>query len=264
MRYYILISILLLARICLSQEVRNIHFEQNGKVINIYYDLNSEGNYKVRVFCSEDNGNTWGAPLKSVKGNIGENQKRGSNKLITWDVLKERDELSGNIQFKIEAILISFIGTSGTFIDERDAQEYKWIKKGSKIWMAENLKYDTKDRNSKCYQKQVINCDIYGRLYNWKTAKIVCPTGWHLPSNNDWDLYKQNAGTMQGSPSQTMAGMHIPGAGYQHIRQVGYWWTSDSRSGNNYWARYCSWADCFLSRKSYPRSNSFSVRCTKD
>jgi len=51
------------------------------------------------------------------------------------------------------------------------------------------------------------NCDKYGRLYDWATAmalpsscnesscssqiqpkhKGICPSGWHIPSNDDWD-----------------------------------------------------------------------------
>jgi len=31
------------------------------------------------------------------------------------------------------------------------------------------------------------NCEKYGRLYDWFTANKVCPSGWHLPSNEDWD-----------------------------------------------------------------------------
>jgi hypothetical protein len=35
----------------------------------------------------------------------------------------------------------TFTGDSGTFIDSRDNHEYKWVRLGDQIWMAENLAY---------------------------------------------------------------------------------------------------------------------------
>jgi uncharacterized protein (TIGR02145 family) len=32
------------------------------------------------------------------------------------------------------------------------------------------------------------NCDKYGRLYDWATALTVCPDGWHLPSDEEWNV----------------------------------------------------------------------------
>jgi uncharacterized protein (TIGR02145 family) len=71
--------------------------------------------------------------------------------------------------------------------------------------MAKNLNYNAS--GSKCYSDDIANCATYGRLYNWETAMAlpgcgegtscssqinakhrgICPSGWHIPSNADWD-----------------------------------------------------------------------------
>jgi len=53
--------------------------------------------------------------------------------------------------------------------------------------MAQNMNYRPQPGRSGCYEKDIANCNKYGRLYDWKTAKIVCPTGWHLPTGQEWD-----------------------------------------------------------------------------
>lgn len=107
--------------------------------------------------------------------------------------------------------LNNFTGDSGIFIDDRDGHEYKWIKIGEQIWMAENLAYlpginrstqisETLPRyyvygygtNSKIYidvsaAKTTSNYKIYGVLYNWQAAIPACPDGWHVPTDAEWE-----------------------------------------------------------------------------
>ena len=80
----------------------------------------------------------------------------------------------------------------GTFTDSRDGKEYKTVKIGEQVWMAENLNFAAED--SKCYEDNASNCDKYGRLYNWEMAKEVCPNGWHLPSDAEWQTLVDFAG----------------------------------------------------------------------
>jgi len=77
--------------------------------------------------------------------------------------------------------------SSGDFIDIRDNQSYKWVILGEQVWMSENLNYITSE-GSWCYANERINCDIYGRLYNFETSQNACPSGWHLPSDYEWKV----------------------------------------------------------------------------
>jgi uncharacterized protein (TIGR02145 family) len=80
----------------------------------------------------------------------------------------------------------------GTFTDPRDGKTYKTITIGKQTWMAENLNYEAS--GSKSYDNSESNSQKYGRLYNWETAKKVCPPGWHLPSDKEWQELVNFAG----------------------------------------------------------------------
>ena len=88
-----------------AQSISNIRFEKSGKLIDVFYDFtaNDDATYTMTLFCSQDGGMTWGAPLKKVTGDVGENIKPGIKKKVTWNVLEEQDKLVGEIKFKLEA-----------------------------------------------------------------------------------------------------------------------------------------------------------------
>ncbi|MBR6832336.1 MAG: hypothetical protein IKM81_02940 [Fibrobacter sp.] len=76
----------------------------------------------------------------------------------------------------------------GTFTDARDDQVYKYTTIGKQAWMAENLRYDD---GSACAEE---TCSSKGRIYGMQNALVACPTGWHLPSSDEWNELFYNIG----------------------------------------------------------------------
>jgi len=171
---------------------------------------------------------------------------------------------------------------SGSFTDARDSKTYKTVKLDNQTWLAENLNYNA--NGSKCYENQESNCQKYGRLYNWSTAKSACPSGWHLPSDNEWQVLVdgssgEGAGTMLKSSSGWESNSNgedafgfsaLPGGygdssgDFDFVGKYGSWWSSTEGSASNAYGRDVSYSGANVHRDNYGKTYFFSVRCVQD
>jgi len=119
------------------------------------------------------------------------------------------------------------------FCDERDGKIYSYVKIDNLIWMAQNLNYDNNESVGLCYKNIKENCDTYGRLYNWEMVQGICPDGWRIPKDSEFN-------TIDWSDKNDFVA--LPGGiktsvDFSQIGYTGYWW-SDSKtiyySGNNH------------------------------
>ena len=60
----------------------------------------------------------------------------------------------------------------------------------------DNLDWKNFNKGAWCYyENDEFNNDKYGKLYNWYAAmssRNICPSGWRVPSNEDWGLIDSN------------------------------------------------------------------------
>ena len=126
----------------------------------------------------------------------------------------------------VSVILPGFCGPSGTcsgnITDSRDNKTYATVQIVNQCWMVENLNIGNRidgvseqTNNSiiekYCYGDDPANCNIYGGLYQWDEMMAygtsvntkgpgprgICPTGWHIPTDNEWKCLEMNLGMIQ-------------------------------------------------------------------
>ena len=92
--------------------------------------------------------------------------------------------------------------TTGSFVDSRDGQIYKFVTIGNQVWMAENIRYTEKNNTGafigRCLDQAYglidKDCPEQGRFYkNQDTYDnsvndmwTACPMGWHVPDTTEW------------------------------------------------------------------------------
>jgi hypothetical protein len=159
---------------------------------------------------------------------------------------------------KLLILLLFFVANifaQNTFTDSRDGQVYKYVKIGTQTWMAENLNYKI-ESGSWCYDNEESNCEKYGRLYDWNTAIKVCPKGWHLPSDEEWDDIVLN-----GFSDLQIGGFRGIDGNFYDVGSDSAWWTATENSEDNEGAYIL---DINFSIDINDKSCGFSVRCVKD
>lgn len=156
-----------------------------------------------------------------------------------WNSSPTRDELMrvnfdrwlnpSNVVLTINSRSISF--TCGNKLVDRQLNVYGTVQIGSQCWMAENLRYEV-PATSKCYEDNPENCNIYGRLYRLSAAKIACPRGWHLPSDEEWKKMERQIG--MSSTDANMTGFRGINLGSKIAGQIELWNSGVLKSNLNF------------------------------
>ena len=166
--------------------------------------------------------------------------------------------------------LFSFLMICG-FAIVANAQNFKTVRIGNQIWMAENLNITVPD--SWCYNDNPGMGPKYGRLYTWEAAKKACPAGWRLPTENDWAQLidflggEDKAGKqlrMGGSCgfNASLGGLTDVG-NYRLLDMYGTFWTSSSYDSDHAWYIYITSTSSNVTKTYFSKKYGFSVRYIK-
>jgi len=161
------------------------------------------------------------------------------------------------------------------------------VKIGSQTWTAENI---NNEGGGVCYDNDPSYCAKYGRLFTWGEALIACPSGWRLPSDDDWTQLVNYAGgeEIAGERLKSTSGwdwnnfFNISGNGTDdygfsalpsgHGDSEGdfygpgstFWWSATEDGSEDAWRRGILSSDERVFRQSHKKGNLYSVRCVKN
>ena len=177
--------------------------------------------------------------------------------------------------------------------DIRDSKTYQTVQIGSQCWMAEDLIYGTEipytqDQRDNCvaekYHNPASSIQHPASAYQWDEMmqyddtpgdQGFCPPGWHVPTENDWNILfaNFNGNGLAGSPLKAsgFSGFNALLSGVRDIRSswdlngfAGVYWSSSSWGSAKAWGHGVNLVDPSVSRYPALRGNAFSVRCVQD
>ncbi len=204
--------------------------------------------------------------------------------------------------------------------DFRDGKSYATIQIGIQCWMAENMNIGTRIDGANtqgdngtiekyCYNNEEDSCSVYGGLYQWDEmmqyvasgadVQGICPTGWHLPTDDEWKTMEMQLGmsqseadytgwrgTDEGGKMKEVGTAHwnspnsaatnssgftaLPGGSrsssgsFNSLGHLGHWWSSSELSGTYAWYRGLSYAVGQVYRDYGDKTYGYSVRCLKN
>ena len=192
-----------------------------------------------------------------------------------------------------------------------DSNYYTTVKIGNQIWMAENLRtskfangisipkvldnlqwgnltspaYSWYDNDSVEYDSK------FGKFYNWyavNDSRSVSPTGWHVPSKQEWGtlvnyvggidvaggMLKENCSGIWNPPNagaNNKFGFTALPSGYRNsygtfddVYYNGYWWTSTQEDALFSYYQPALFDQVFVFMSYYDKDVGYTLRCVKN
>jgi len=189
----------------------------------------------------------------------------------------------------------SIVNCGSPITDIRDNKVYPTVQIGTQCWMAANLNYGSQIAGSStqrdncivekyCYNDIPVRCTTGSVFYQWDelmqydfsvSNQGLCPPGWHVPTENDWNILFVNwtNNGFAGSPlkysgysgyNALLAGTRLFNISWSYDGFATFFWSSTAYTSTKAWAHVMNDYDPSVALYPASRANAFSVRCLKD
>jgi len=194
-------------------------------------------------------------------------------------------------------------------VEDVDGNVYHFLTIGTQIWFIQNLR-TTRYRNGEAistiddwmqwrdattglycnYSDDANYVFKYGSIYNWYAvadSRGLCPIGWHVPSESDWNTlvaflggttiagyklkstegwrYEYNGGNGDNSSGfSALPAASKDGPSYDQIDANAKWWSSTEYSWQVAYSTFVSFKGSPIGQGKTFKYYGFSVRCLKD
>lgn len=196
-------------------------------------------------------------------------------------------------------------------VSDIDGNEYTFVTIGEQVWMVENLKvtryndgesiallpdneaWANNEGGAYCWYQNDNEqyLEPYGALYSRDAAKSgkLCPSGWHVPNDDDWGQLIDFLGGWQSLPAHKLkeegtehwkeenqffttnetgftaraGGMRNLDGTFEGVLEHGNWWSSEDHFQYKSWGRRMVYNQGYLLSIGTDDDMGFSVRCLK-
>ncbi len=217
--------------------------------------------------------------------------------VLVWQITNTCNEIS------TDTVTITFLkpfDCGDLLVDSRDDQIYPTVSIGNQCWMGKNLnvgqivfnnQYNNPVIEKFCYDHNPDNCGIYGGLYLWDEmmsytnnpgAQGICPVGWHIPIQAEFEVLVAFLGESAGGKlketgnehwtnnynASNSSGFTALGAGmkstfFTALKADGRFWSSNDSGTNATHLRLRATTDT-TTLPTATKITGLSVRCIKD
>ena len=200
---------------------------------------------------------------------------------------------------------VMMVRTMQGTVTDIDGNSYKTVIIGTQEWMAENLKVthyrngdpitnitdntqwvNNRTQGAWCsYNNDAANKTTYGLLYNFYAiadSRGICPTGWHVPSDSEWNTLIEYLGGAdiagyklkkvgENIDSDNSSGFNALLGGrkfyydgqFLHLKGEDAWWSSTGDESYA-WTRFLYSTEKSIHREESLNYSGLSIRCVKD
>ena len=207
-----------------------------------------------------------------------------------------------------------YVGDSCQFVQDIEGNTYRTVVIGDQEWFASDLRVvscnvgtpiplieenydwwraDSTTTGAYCWNENEKERQIgngYGALYNWYVVDMcnVCPSGWHVPTNDEWSILIEHLGGVANAaakmkangeafwPNSTLEATNesgwsaLPGGTRMQTGEFinldigGHWWSSTLSFENHSRARVLLSTSKFVHPVDNLSGAGMSIRCMKD